>query len=484
MSRIEFGKPQGYVPASRPGSMTLLLTSVFFERMSFYGWRSVMFTLVSGIGMGELGIYSLYGLQSRMLFLMAVVFGLLVDTVLDKRLSIVAGIFLNAAGILLFLTGDPTLLGVGLSMMAVGSGATKVGYLSYHGHLLPKAANGVDGGYAIFYGVVSFGAFAGIMLVGALGDAYGMEALTLLFGCFGLAHAVGMGIMMAVGSLPPERELTGKPAMSMGRHLAGTAVIGLLVAVGTGMLLLGTAGPGGWMGMSLQLIQFLLMVVSFVLLAIEPGEGAARRNGIVALGVVLAILFWAVYDIVGHLQQALFGRGGSDWLMQEGNTLAVTVLAVVLGAVIYSNSWGDARGFKSAGLRVLLAVGILVFAGIAVMAMGSVGGSMLGPLVLLFPLALAEVFMQMTVYGGFWRLASDGSKGKVLGMVLGATSLGSALGNAFTGAGAAGTDMLFPAMGIGLLSLLAIAAALGLYFLMRNHQGGGSLAADANPFDL
>ncbi|WP_433668297.1 peptide MFS transporter [Nocardia sp. CA-136227] len=165
-----------------------------WERFSFYGMLTILgyylyySTTDGGLGMAEstgLGIVGAYG---GLVYLSTVLGAWVADRLLgSERTVFYGGVIVMAGHIALAILPGLAGVGVGLVLVALGSGGLKANASSLLGTLYDKDDPRADGGFTLFYLGINLGAFAGPLITGLLQDHIGFH-----YG-FGAA-AVGMAI--------------------------------------------------------------------------------------------------------------------------------------------------------------------------------------------------------------------------------------------------------------------------------------------------
>ncbi|MDO3648179.1 peptide MFS transporter [Nocardia mangyaensis] len=186
--RTLFGHPIG---------LTNLFGVELWERFSFYGMLTILgyylyySTTDGGLGLDQgtaLGIVGAYG---GLVYLSTVLGGWIADRVLGmERTVLYGGIVVVIGHLALAVLPGLTGVGVGLVLVALGSGALKANASSLLGTLYSPTDARVDGGFTLFYLGINIGAFTGPLLTGLLQREWGFHA------GFGAA-AVGMTLGLA-----------------------------------------------------------------------------------------------------------------------------------------------------------------------------------------------------------------------------------------------------------------------------------------------
>ena len=186
--RTVFGHPIGLVN---------LFGVEMWERFSFYGMLTILAYYLyysvtdGGLGMPQSTATGLVGAYGGLVYLSTVLGGWVADRLLGmERTVFYGGVVVMAGHIALALVPGLTGVGMGLVLVALGSGALKANASSLLGTLYDKGDARADGGFTLFYLGINLGAFVGPLITGLLQTRVGFH-----YG-FGAA-AVGMALGLA-----------------------------------------------------------------------------------------------------------------------------------------------------------------------------------------------------------------------------------------------------------------------------------------------
>ena len=196
-------KPDSLDPASLPqlfGHPTGLYTLFFaemWERFSYYGMRALLtLYLIKGfLGYGDSQAYTVYGAYTALVYMTPFIGGLLADKVLGKRIAVVIGGVLMAAGHLLMTIESEWPFFFALALLIAGNGFFKPNISTMVGGMYGEGDKRRDDGFNIFYMGINLGAAMSPLLCGFIGETYGWH-----YG-FGLA-TLGMLVGLAVFVMP------------------------------------------------------------------------------------------------------------------------------------------------------------------------------------------------------------------------------------------------------------------------------------------
>jgi len=180
-ARTFFGHPIG---------LTNLFGVELWERFSFYGMLTILGYYLyysvtdGGLGMEQSTAVGLVGAYGGLVYLSTVLGGWIADRLLGmERTVFYGGVVVVAGHLALAVLPGLSGVGVGLALVALGSGALKANASSLLGTLYAPDDARIDGGFTLFYLGINLGAFAGPLLTGLLqthlGFHYGFGAAAL-----------------------------------------------------------------------------------------------------------------------------------------------------------------------------------------------------------------------------------------------------------------------------------------------------------------
>lgn len=180
-----------------PTGLYTLFFAEMWERFSYYGMRALLiFYMIKGfLGYGDNQAYAVYGAYTALVYMTPFIGGLLADRVLGKRIAVVIGGLLMAAGHMLMTFESEWPFFFALALLICGNGFFKPNISTIVGSLYKDGDKKRDDGFNIFYTGINLGAAMSPLLCGYVGETYGWH-----YG-FGLA-TIGMMIGLAVFVMP------------------------------------------------------------------------------------------------------------------------------------------------------------------------------------------------------------------------------------------------------------------------------------------
>lgn len=227
----------------QPWALAHVFGVEMWERFSFYGMQGILLLYLyysatdGGLGMDETVAAGIVGAYGGGVYLSTILGAWIADRMLGaERVLFFSAIVIMAGHIALALIPGFLGVGIGLVLVALGSGGLKATATSVVGTLYTAEDPRRDAGFSLFYLGINLGAFFGPLLTGLLQSTLGFH-----WG-FGLA-AVGMALGLlqySFGrkSLPDEARTIPNPlprsryAVVVGIAAAAVALIVVLVLVG------------------------------------------------------------------------------------------------------------------------------------------------------------------------------------------------------------------------------------------------------------
>jgi POT family proton-dependent oligopeptide transporter len=185
--RTVFGHPMGLVN---------LFGVELWERFSFYGMLTILgyylyYTATDGgLGLPQSTATGIVGAYGGLVYLSTVLGGWIADRVLGmERTVFYGGVVVMCGHIALAVLPGLAGVGIGLVLVALGSGALKANASSLLGTLYDKDDPRCDGGFTLFYLGVNLGAFVGPLVTGILQTRIGFH---YGFGAAAIGMALGL----------------------------------------------------------------------------------------------------------------------------------------------------------------------------------------------------------------------------------------------------------------------------------------------------
>ena len=285
----------------QPGALAHIFGVEMWERFSFYGMQGILLIYMyytvaeGGLGIDRATATGIVGAYGGTVYLSTILGAWVADRLLGSERVLYFSAWVIVAGhIALALLPNALGLGVGLVLIAVGSGGLKANATSVVGSLYAPEDIRRDAGFSLFYLGINLGAFFGPILTGLLQSELGFH-----WG-FGLA-AVGMVAGLVQYSfgrkgLPASSRQVPNPLPPERYPLMWGIVVGALVLIAVAVLT-GIVRPT-----NLEVIVIAITVIAaiayFAVILRSPLVDAVERSrvlGFIPL-FVTSVAFWSLFQ--------------------------------------------------------------------------------------------------------------------------------------------------------------------------------------------
>lgn len=425
-----------------PKALYMLFFTEMWERFTFYGMRALLILfMVSTFEYADDKANLIYGSYQALVYAMPLFGGMLADRILGSRRSIVfGGITMALGSFTMAIPGGELFFYLGMGLIVCGNGFFKPNISTIVGDLYAANDPRRDSAFSLFYMGINLGAFLGGLLCGYVGQNVSWHA------GFGLA-----GVFMLIGLF----------VFSRGRHLLegrGEAPEGSLVNSRV-------LGPVTWEWLvyalawaCVPLFVFLLFnytvmdyvmnplagiaLVYLVVMAFMQKERAATQKMLAAIVLIFfSVLFWGFYEQGGgslnlyalrNVDLSLFGGQGAAAAVNNSiNPFWVIILSPLFAALwvgLAQRKMEPSTPMKFALAFLQLALGFYCFIlGVKFADNGMV--PFLFFAVGYFFLSTGELCLSPIGLSMVTKL----SPGKLVGMMMGAWFLASAMGQFVAG---------------------------------------------------
>lgn len=293
--------PGGRTFFGHPIGLVNLFGVELWERFSFYGMLTILgyylyYSIADGgLGMEQSTATGIVGAYGGLVYLSTVLGGWLADRVLGmERTVFYGGVVVMAGHIALAVLPGLSGVGVGLVLVAVGSGALKANASSLLGTLYDRGDPRADGGFTLFYLGVNLGAFVGPLLTGLLqtdlGFHYGFGAAAIGMALGLIQYVVFRKNLGTHGRIVPNP----LPRSQIGQVVAFVVAVGVVVALAiwSGLVQLSNlSGVTTGVIVAVSIGYFALMLTSPKVTALER----VRVRAFIPLFIANAV-FWSLFQ--------------------------------------------------------------------------------------------------------------------------------------------------------------------------------------------
>ena len=430
----------------QPRVLANLFGVEMWERFSFYGMQGILLIyLYYSVADGGLGIdkgvaSGIVGAYGGGVYLAAILGAWLADRVIGpERTLFYSAVVVMAGHIALSLVPGLVGVGVGLVLIALGSGGLKANATALVGALYDEHDERRDAGFSIFYMGINLGALFGPLLTGLLQQEWGFH-----FG-FGLA-AIGMAlglVQYTLGrkNLPEETHHVPNPlAPGAGSRYAAMAVLAIAVVVilsMTGVITLDRlATIVAWVSGLAAAAYFAVILSSRDVTAVER----RRVYAFIPLFVASAV-FWSLYQqqftVVTIYSDERLNRSLLGWEMPVSWVQSINPVFIIVLAGVFAAMWtklGDRQPsspMKFALGTISIGVSFLPFIPMAGGAANS--APLLGLVGVLLFFTISELLLSPVGLSLSTKLAPARFRTQMVALFFLSVALGSAMSGLLTG---------------------------------------------------
>ena len=339
--------PGGRTFLGQPRGLAHLFGVEMWERFSFYGMQGILLYYLyysaadGGLGIDEATATSIVGAYGGLVYLSTIVGGWTADRLVGaERVLFGSAVVVMVGHLALALLPGLGGVGVGLVLIALGSGGVKATATSLVGSLYRTGDPRRDAGFSLFYLGINVGALVGPLLTGLAQDRAGFH---LGFGLAAVGMALGLGQyawgrrhLADTGADVPDP----LPAAQRSRVVAVAVVVVLaLVALGLSGLL-----PAEHLATIVVWVCVAASVGYFTQMLRSPRIDRTERRRVLAFLplFVASVAFWALYQqqstVVAlyadrQLDRELFGWTMPASWVQSINPVFIIVLSGAFAAL-------------------------------------------------------------------------------------------------------------------------------------------------------
>jgi POT family proton-dependent oligopeptide transporter len=352
----------------QPRSLATIFGVEMWERFSFYGMQGILLIYLyysaaeGGLGLPQATAAGIVGAYGGSVYLSTIVGAWLADRMFgSERVLFVSAIVIMCGHIALALLPGFAGVGVGLILVALGSGGLKANATSVVGTLYTPEDPRRDAGFSLFYLGINLGAFLGPILTGLLQSTLGFH-----WG-FALA-AVGMAIGLTQYSfgrrrLPAEAHAIPNPLPANRRPLvidvAAGAVVIIALAVIFGLI---TAN-------NIALIVIALVIIAavayFVIILSSSRLTSDERSRVFAFIplFITSVAFWSLYQqqftVLTIYSDERLNRNLFGWEMPVSWVQSINPIFIIVLSGVFAAVWTK-LGTRQPSTPVKFAIGAIV----------------------------------------------------------------------------------------------------------------------------
>ncbi|MGI9824622.1 peptide MFS transporter [Agromyces sp. Marseille-Q5079] len=347
-----------------------------WERFSFYGMQGILLLYLyytvadGGLGMDQAAAAGIVGAYGGAVYLSTILGAWIADRLLgSERVLFYSAIVIMGGHIALAALPGFLGVGVGLVLVAFGSGGLKANATSVVGTLYSERDPRRDAGFSLFYLGINLGAFLGPLITGLVQDTWGFHwgfAVAAVGMALGLIqYAFGRKGLPAVASVVPNPLPKSRRGLVIGVAIAAVLLIAVLVLTGlvnAGNLVTWVIGATVVAAIS----YFVVILRSHRITATER----SRVYGFIPL-FIASVAFWSLYQqqftVLTIYSDEQLNRSIFGWVMPVPWVQSINPVFIIVLSGVFAAIWtklGDRQPstpIKFAFGTVLMGVAFLLF---------------------------------------------------------------------------------------------------------------------------
>ncbi|WP_210650924.1 peptide MFS transporter [Nocardioides sp. SYSU D00065] len=423
----------------QPGVLANLFGVELWERFSFYGMQGILLIYLyfsaadGGLGIDQGVATGIVGAYGGGVYLSTILGAWLADRVLGpERTLFYSAVCVMLGHVALAVLPGLSGVGVGLVLVALGSGGVKANATSLVGSLYDEHDPRRDAGFSLFYMGINIGALVGPLLTGLLQDEVGFH---WGFGAAAVGMALGLAQYAAFrGRLPEETHHVANP-LPAGRRAAyaGGAVAALVLVA-----LLSWAGVITTERLSDIVIGIsaVAAIAYFAVILTDKQVQGVERSRVLAFVplFVCNVVFWALYQqqftVVTIYADERLDRDLFGWEMPIPWVNSINPVFIIVLAGVFAALWtrlGErqpATPFKFGAGTALMGVAFFCF---LAMPGGENSAPLLGLVGILLVFTLAELLISPVGLSATTKLAPRKFATQMIALYFLSIALGTAL---------------------------------------------------------
>jgi POT family proton-dependent oligopeptide transporter len=424
----------------QPRQLSTLFSVEMWERFSFYGMQGILLIYLyysvadGGLDMDRVAATSIVGAYGGLVYLSTILGAWLADRLIGpERTLFYAAIFVMAGHISLSLLPGLLGVGVGLVLIALGSGGVKANATSMVGTLYSRDDIRRDAGFSIYYLGINLGAFFGPLLTGLVQSNWGFHA------GFALA-AVGMAIGLTIYSfgrknLPESAHHVPNPLPAERRlpMIIGAVAALVLVAV----LALSGVLSADRLATIVVVITTLAAIGYFVVILRSKKITKVERSRVLSFipMFIASAVFWSLYQqqftVVTEYSDKQLNRQIVGWEMPVSWVQSINPVFIIILSGVFAALWTK-LGTRQPSTPIKFALGTIVMgvAFLLFLPMASTvpnSAPLLGLVGVLFVFTIAELLISPVSLSLATKLAPEVFQTQMVALLFLSIALGTAM---------------------------------------------------------
>ena len=464
----------------QPRVLANLFGVELWERFSFYGMQGILLLYLyfptdqGGLGISQDTAVGVVGAYGGLVYLSTIAGGWVADRLIgSERTLFYAAVLVMAGHIALSVLPGTLGVGVGLVLIAIGSGGVKANATSLVGTLYSEEDPRRDAGFSIFYLGINLGALLGPLLTGWLQTSYGFH---IGFAAAAVGMAIGL-IQYTIG----RRQLS-EAANEVPDPLPNQKRLWYALGIAAGAVIIPVLAVTGVLRAT-NLDQAVIIVILastlayFIVILTSRHVTAVERKRVIAFipMFIASAAFWSLYQqqftVLTVYSDYQLNRDIFGWTMPISWVQSINPVFIIILSGVFAAIWtklGDRQPptpLKFAAGTVVMGIAFLMFIPMASTQPNS--APLLGLIGVIFVFTIAELLLSPVGLSLATKLAPEAFKTQMVALFFLSVALGTALSG--TLAQYYSTDTQVPYFGIlgGVAIVIGIALALMTPWLER-----------------
>ncbi|WP_125133087.1 peptide MFS transporter [Microbacterium sp. 10M-3C3] len=352
----------------QPWALAHIFGVEMWERFSFYGMQAILLIYMyytvteGGLGIDRAVATGIVGAYGGTVYLCTILGAWVADRLLgSERVLFYSAIVIMCGHIALALLPAVWGLGVGLVLVAVGSGGLKANATSVVGTLYAPGDARRNGGFSLFYLGINLGAFLGPIVTGALQTSLGFH---WGFGAAAVGMALGL-VQYSFGrrQLPESARVVPNPLPASRRGLM-IAVAAAGIVVIAALVLLGIIRPDNLADVVI-IVVVAASIAYFAVIASSKRITATERSRVFAFIplFIVNVGFWSLYQqqftLLTIYSDERLNRNILGWEMPISWVNSINPIFVIVLSGVFAAIW-TRLGARQPGAPVKFSVGAIV----------------------------------------------------------------------------------------------------------------------------
>jgi len=465
----------------QPWALANVFGVEMWERFSFYGMQGIlliyMYFTVSegGLGIDRAVATGIVGAYGGTVYLVAILGAWLADRVLgSERVLFYSAIVIMAGHVALAVLPNAWGLGVGLALVAIGSGGLKANATAVVGTLYAEGDTRRDAGFSLFYLGINLGAFLGPIITGLLQSTMGFH---WGFGAAAVGMAIGL-VQYSFGRkhLPEDSRLVANPLprSQRGRFvvagLAGLAV--LVIGVVTGVIRADNLA-------TIAIIIILAAAIAyFIVIIVSKHISPTERSRVISFIplFIVNVGFWSLYQqqftVLTIYSDQQLDRTIFGWEMPISWINSINPIFVIILSGVFAAVWSK-LGTRAPGAPAKFGLGSIIMGAAFLLFIPWAGGGpsstpLLAMALILLVFTAAELFISPPGLSVTTKLAPERFRTQMVALYFLSVALGTSIAGWLAQFYDPATEVPYfavlgaIAISIGLLMLVAVKPVLKL----------------------